>query len=138
MLYYNTNMITVKKIKTKDFYPTMVQWWKGNNFNVVSPSLLPEYTFVVYNGETATYSMCFYNTDSNLAWLGWQLKNPKTTKEQRKGNLKELFTFIQKYAKSLNYQIIFTTSNTKPVEDVMLDLDYLIGDTNVKHYLKII
>lgn len=130
-------MIKIQKVLTKDFYPTMVEWWKGNDFKIVSPSLLPEFTFVSYNTKgTATYSMCFYNTDSNLAWIGWQLKNPTVKKEDKVDNLKQLFKHMETYAKSLGYHILFTTSNTKPVEDVMLNLQYNVGDVNVKHYLK--
>jgi hypothetical protein len=130
-------MIKVKRFLTKDFYPTMVEWWKGNDFQIVSPSMLPEFTFVSYNNEgTPTYSMCFYNTDSNLAWIGWQLKNPIVEKENRIGNLKCLFQHVEQYAKTLGYHILFTTSNTKPVENIMQGLGYGIGDVNVKHYLK--
>jgi len=130
-------MIRVEKKLTKDFYPTMVNWWKGNNFNVVSPSMLPEFTFVVYNdSDVPTYSMCFYNTDSNLAWIGWQLKNPKVDKKDKVFNLIHLFKHIEEYAKDLGYEILFTTSNTKPIEDIMGNLNYSIGDIDVKHYLK--
>lgn len=132
-------MIKIEIKKTEDFYPTMVKWWKGNNFKVVNPALLPNNTFVAYNSEDIpVYSMCFYNTDSNLAWIGWQLKNPETTSEQRSDILTKLFEHVQSYAKGLGYQILFTTSNTKPVENIMNRLGYKIGDDNVKHYLKIL
>lgn len=130
-------MIRVEKISTEEFYPTMVKWWNGNNFSIVSPSLLPEFTFVVYNdSDIPTYSMCFYNTDSNLAWIGWQLKNPEVDKKDKINNLLQLFKHIESYAKSLGYQILFTTSNTKPIENIMNSLDYNVGDVDVKHYLK--
>mgnify|MGYP000920103220 CR=1 FL=1 len=132
-------MVSVKKIETKDFYPTMVEWWKGNNFNVVTPSLLPQYTYVVLNdNDIPTYSMCFYNTDSHLAWIGWQLKNPDVDKKDSVGNLSFLFEQVEKEAKALGYHLLFTTSNTKPVEDVMIDLGYNVGDTGVKHYSKVL
>jgi hypothetical protein len=132
-------MSVVKMISTREFYPTIVDWCKGNNFPSISPSLLPEYTFVIYgdSGE-ALYSVCFYNTDSNLAWMGWELKNPDTSKEERQGKLTELFEHVEEYARSIGYAILFTTSNTKPVEDVMIGLDYSVGDTNVNHYLKVL
>ena len=79
-------MSVVRRIRTENFYLTIKDWCKGNNFPVISPSMLPEYTFVIYNdSDTALYSVCFYNTDSNLAWLGWELKNPNTSKEDREG-----------------------------------------------------
>lgn len=126
----------VKKVITKDFYSTMVDWCKGNNFKNISPAVLPEYTFVIFKEDIPIYSTCFYNTDSNLAWIGWELKNPHTTKKQREGGLKVLINHIGIYAKSLGYQILFTTSNTKPVENTMLQLGFEVGDVNVKHYIK--
>lgn len=132
-------MTKIEIKKTEDFYPTMVDWWKGNNFEIVSPSLLPNNTFVAYNSENIpVYSMCFYNTDSNLAWIGWQLKNPNTTKEQRGDSLTRLFEHIQIYAKDLGYQVLFTTSDTKPIVNIINRLGYKVGDEKVNHYLKIL
>lgn len=122
--------------RTEDFYNTMVEWWKGHNFTPVPPSMLPEYTFVVYNEDVPVYSMCFYNTDSNLAWLGWQIRNPKVTKDESKGKLQELFKDIEEYSKSLNYQVLFTTSNTPSVERTMINSGFKRGDLNVNHYIK--
>lgn len=132
-------MIRIEKIKTKDFYETMVDWCKGNNFAIISPSILPEYTFVVYNSSNIpTYSVCFYNTDSNLAWIGWELKNPTVKKQDKQNNLVSLFNHIEQYAKSQGYQLLFTTSSTKPIVDTLLGLGYKEGDVNVNHYLKIL
>lgn len=122
--------------RTEDFYNTMVDWWKAHSFTPVSPSMLPEHTFVIYDGDIPTHSMCFYNTDSNLAWVGWQLRNPNTTKEQSKGKLKQLFAEIEEYSKSLGYHVLFTTSNTPSVEKVMIDNDFIKGDIGVNHYIK--
>jgi hypothetical protein len=132
-------MSVIQKVNTAEFYPTMKKWCKGNNFPCISPSMLPKNTFVIYgDGGTPLYSLCFYNTDSRLAWVGWELKNPATSKEERLGKLSQLFEHVEEYARGMGYDIVFTTSNTKPVEDVMLDLDYIVGDTNVNHYLKIL
>lgn len=141
----NKSFRKVSPVLTELFYKTMVEWCKGHNFDVISPSILPKYTFVIEDvreikentwEHTPLYSICFYNTDSNLAWVGWELSNPTVSRELKKGALKELFLEIERYAKNLNYQLIFTTSNTKPVEDVMLSLNYNLGDEGVNHYIK--
>lgn len=128
----------VKIVKTKDFYDTMCEWWDAHNFPRVSPSMLPEKTFVCYLKDTPIYSTCFYNTDSNLCWLGWQITNPKVKKEDKKGGLELLFSEIEKYARYVEYHIIFTTSNTSSVERALVNRKFTVGDTDVNHYIKIL
>lgn len=131
-------MKVVKKL-TEDFYPQMLDWWKGQGFTPVSPSMLPEYTFVCLNDEgTPIYSMCFYNTDSNMCWIGWQLGNPYVSVEDRSGGFKFLFEEVERYSISVGYQVMFTTSKTPVVQAMLKGSGYIEGDTNVNHYLKII
>lgn len=127
----------VKLIKTKDFYSTMCEWCEGHNFPVISPSILPEGTFVCYNDlGQKTYSVCFYHTNSGLAWIGWELSNPELSKEEKEGCFNFLLQVVETYAKECDYQIVFTTSNTPPVESLLLSRGFKVGDEDVKHYLK--
>jgi hypothetical protein len=129
----------VKKIKTEDFYPTMQKWWDGNKETHVSPSMLPESTFVCFNDkDVPTYSMCFYNTDSNLCWIGWQLVNPEVKKEDKKGCFRYLFEEIEKYARYVGYHVIFTTSKTPSVMGTLESIKFTKGDADVNHYTKIL
>jgi len=129
----------VKRIRTEDFYDTMKQWWDGNNEAHVSPSMLPEFTFVCFNDKgTPTYSMCFYNTDSNLCWLGWQLVNPTVSKEDKKGCFSFLFEEVEKYSRRVGYQVMFTTSKTPAVVGTLNKRKFVVGDENVNHYIKIL
>jgi|14_taG_2_1085336.scaffolds.fasta_scaffold129170_2 hypothetical protein len=129
----------VNLIKTKDFYSTMKDWCEGHNFPHISPSMLPDTTFICYNdkGEQA-YSICFYNTDSGIAWIGWELSNPKLSKEDKEGCFDYLIEKVEEYSKLSGYHIVFTTSNTPPVEDLLKGRNYSTGDVNVNHYLKFI
>ena len=129
----------VKLIKTEDFYSTMKEWCEGHEFPVISPSMLPQGTFVCENNEgQETYSVCLYNTDSGIAWLGWELSNPSLSKEEKEGCFEFLFEVVEDYAKKVGYQVLFTTSNTPPVERVLESKGFKIGDTDVNHYLKIL
>jgi len=129
----------VKLIKTQEFYPTMKEWWNGHNFEPVSPSMLPEFTFVCYNdNDTPVYSMCFYNTDSNLAWIGWQISNPKVSKKDTKGCFKLLFEEVEEHAIKNNYQVLFTTTKHPSVEATLEGLGFKAGDTTVNQYIKIL
>lgn len=127
----------VKLIKTKDFYPTMKDWWTGQGEAHVSPSMLPENTLVVFNDKAQpTHSVCFYNTDSNLAWIGWQLANPIIQKEDKVGCFSFLFEEVERYAKFLGYHILFTTSDTPAVVGTLSKRGFMTGDENVNHYIK--
>jgi len=127
----------VELIKTEKFYPTMQRWWKGQNFPDVSPSMLPENTLVCYNEEdNPTYSVCFYNTDSNLAWLGWEIANPELSSEQKKGGLEFLFKAACKLAENLGYQVVFTTSKTPAIKANLEKSGFVVGDEDVNHYIK--
>lgn len=129
----------VNIIKTEDFYPTMKRWWDGQKEPHVSPSMLPEYTLVVSNSKgEQTHSMCFYNTDSNLCWLGWQLANPDVKKEDKEGCFTYLFEEAEKYARYNGYHIMFTTSKTPAVVGTLEKRKFITGDTNVNHYIKIL
>lgn len=128
----------VVQVKTEEIYNMLKDWWVGNNFQVVSPSILPNTTFICYNGNgEPTYAMCFYHTDSKLCWVGWQIKNPDKS-ISKEGCFEFLFKGVEEYAKQEGYHILFTTSNTPPVEKVLSESGFSIGDTDVNHYLKVI
>lgn len=127
----------VKLIRTESFYDTMRYWWDGHKWAHVSPAMLPETTFVCFNEEgKPVYSMCFYNTDSHLCWLGWQLSNPYLDMKEKEGCFDFLFKEVEKYSKEMGYQVMFTTSKTPVVIDTLKGNGYLEGDINVNHYIK--
>jgi hypothetical protein len=130
----------ITRVKTSDFYPRMKDRCKAYSFPEVSPSMLPEYTLIISDRGTDVelYSVCFYNTDSNLAWLGWELGNHEAPKELKKGALSQLIKGAEAYAKELGYDILFTTSKTKPVIQALRGLGFVEGDTDVNHYLKLL
>lgn len=127
----------VKLNETKTFYPIMEKWWKEREFVVVSPSILPQRTFVVYDdSDIPIYSVCLYETDSFLVWLGWPIGNPAIAKNKREGYLKFLFDEVERWAKEAGYHILFTTTDTPPIRKVLEECDYKLGDVGVDHYLK--
>lgn len=127
----------IKLIKTEDFYETMKEWWDKHDFTHVSPSMLPENTFVVYNNKgVPTHSICFYNTDSELCWLGFPISNKEV--EEKQDCFYFLMKGVEKYAKKLGYRLLFTTSENPAVQHILTKSNYVIGDINVNHYIKII
>ena len=128
---------SIKKVKTVDFNNTIVEWSKGHNFPL-NVGILPDTTFVYYVEDTPVYSVCFYNTDSYLAWLAWPLSNPFCDRSLKEYGLNRLFDYVGEYAKSLDYVFLFTTSNTKVVENELENIGFFTGDKTVNHYLKIL
>lgn len=126
----------VKMVKTEAFYDTMKHWWDGQKFEHVSPSMLPENTFVCLKDGVPIYSVCFYNTDSNLCWIGWEIGNPDV--EDKSGGLKFLLEEVEKYARYVGYHIIFTTSKHPAVSSKLLERKFVVGDENVNHFLKVL
>ena len=128
----------VEQNLTREIYGMMKDWWIGNKFQVVSPSMLPQTTFVCYNDDDEPiYTTCFYHTDSNLCWFGWELKNPDKSVD-RAGGLKYLLESMEEHARQQGYQIMFTTSHTQPIEKILSEVGFVVGDTNVNHYLKVL
>lgn len=122
---------------TKDIYSQMKEWWEGHNFPVVNPSLLPHKTFVCYNdNDIPVYSVCFYNTDSNLCWIGWEISNPNVDKSETKGCFAHLFKVVESYAKHLGYDVMFTTTDKKSIEGTLTKQDWYRADENVNHLIK--
>lgn len=128
---------SINKVKTVDFHNTLLEWAKGHNFTL-NIGLLPDTTFVYYVEDTPVYSVCFYNTDSYLAWLAWPLSNPFCDKSLKEGGLDILFQYVSEYAKSLDYVFLFTTSSTPIVEEKLIETNFIQGDNKVNHYFKIL
>jgi len=126
----------VKIVKTKDFYDTMCLWWDGHGFPRVNPSILPENTFVCYNNGKPIYSTCFYNTDSYLCWIGWQIVDPEATKEDKKGGLRSISLAIETYAKSAGYEVVFTTTPHEGIKKTLTSIGYSVKDSGVDHLIK--
>lgn len=127
----------VKKHNTDDVYEMMCEFWDLHKFPKISRKILPKNTFVVYVNDVPAYTTSFYFTDSeSLAWLGWQISNPKLKYKDKKGALTHLMNYICEYAKSNNIKMILTTSSTESAITSLKESGFQEGDMNVNHYIK--
>lgn len=129
----------VIKYKTEDLYEQIHEWCRGNSFPEVTLGLLPPTTFVCFNhNDEPIYSICYYNTDSNIAWLGWELGNPNVKHKDKIGGLDFLIEEVSKYSKESGYRFIQTISGTKSVINSLLNNNFIVADENINQYFKIL
>ena len=130
-------MITIKLIRTEEFYPTMSRWAKGRNFPLPPLSFLPTNTAVAFNAENEpVYSISLYHTDSEVLWIGWELSDSDVDLESRKKATPVILKHIEEYAKVNGYKHILTTSDTPPVELALNRAGFIKADTNINQYIK--
>lgn len=126
------------KIYSNDaFYETFCEWLNTHRMPVIKKTLLPRKVFVCYNSkEEACYASWFYETDSNLAWIGYTVSNKKVKYENKKESLKHLIKHIVTYSKELGFEMLFTTSSEESIMKTLNENQFSKGDINVTHFFK--
>jgi hypothetical protein len=133
----------VRREKTKDFYETVSNWWRGHSlpyegktvsFPVIPEVILPENVFVLSEKGVDLYSVFFYQTDSALGYLAYPARNPKYPKKE--GALPLLFKKVEEYAREKGFFLLFTTSPIANVQDALLESGFVEGDIQVTQYFK--
>lgn len=128
---------TVKKHSKSEFYDTFIKWCDEHKFPRANPELLPENIFVCYNEEEQPiYCIWFYFTDSKLAWLAFPVSNKKIAFKKRELGFAYLMNQVENYAKRKGIKLLFTTSGTDSVIDVLTKSGFEEGDKNVTQYFK--
>jgi len=127
----------VKKHSKLEFFDTFIKWCDEHKFPRANQELLPENVFVCYNeDDIAIYCIWFYFTDAKLAWLAFPCSNKKVAFKKRDFGFEYLINQVSEYAKKKGIKLLFTTSNTGSVVDVLLKTGYNEGDLNVTQYFK--
>lgn len=126
----------VNKYNTVEVYDKIIDWWKGHNFPPLSIDFLPEECFIISDNNLELYAMFFYHTNSNLCWIGFPVSNPNVHSEFKKDGLEKLIKGMLEYSKQCGYKFMFTTSPIKPVQKALMNLEFVLGDEQVNHYIK--
>lgn len=115
----------------------MEEWGEQRGFPIPPKTFLPQTTVVAYDelGEPV-YSVCLYKTDSDVAWIGWQLSNPIKDKEVRQKSFLIILEHIERFLEMQDYKHIITTTGTPPVEVGLSASGYMKADTNINQYIK--
>jgi len=122
------------ELKTNEFLTTFNKWMERTP-NFVPLAIIPSFFLVCSNEEKDLFAlMVFEPMNSNTAWIGFPLKNPDSTKEEREGGLTYLLEESTHYLKNKGYNFIWTTSATPPVVEALKEANFKEGDTNINQY----
>jgi hypothetical protein len=128
----------VRKHSKPSFYNTFCKWLVDHKFPVISDVILPENVFVCYVDEKPIYCIWLYFTDSKLCWIAFPASNKNIDYAYKKGGMDYLLETVLKYCKKKKILTVITTSNTKSIEDSLINSGFALGDEGVNHYLKTI
>jgi hypothetical protein len=127
----------VELIPIEYFYPTYVLWCKEHKFPFTKIGNIED-SFVCFAGEEPIYSTFFWSTKSKMCVMGFPVSNPKVSYKDRDGGLEYLIEEISNYAKEKGFSFMWTTSATKRVIDSLDKSGFILGDTNINQYVKIL
>lgn len=124
-------------VNTFEYKPLIESWMKGNRFPISSLNMWSDTTLVVFTDDNKPiYMINIYKTNSPMCWLGCELVNPESTKEQRKGGLEFLISEAEKFCMFNGYRIAFTTSSNPFIIKSLNNREFIEGDKNVSHFIK--
>lgn len=132
------NSFSVKKHSREEFYSLFLAWLDNHKFPRITDAWLPNNVFVCYVNDIPCYCIWFYHNDARLAHIGFPTSNKNVSYKLRQGGLQHLLEYVQNYAKRKNYVSLFTTSNTESVVDTLGKCGYIVADTNVDQFIKIL
>lgn len=128
-------------LQSQEDYDLIAMWWEEENKNVYYPfKILPKNTIIITDKDTGVdiYAGCLFFTDTPLAWLGMVVGNSKASVESRKGGKEYLYFIVETIAKLRGAEIMFSTTDVKPLINSQLKNGYIKGDENcVNLYKKI-
>jgi hypothetical protein len=127
------------KLSKETFFPVYSEWCALHGFPVVNYDWLPETAFVAYTAkDEPMYCIWGWQTDSKVFWTGFPASNLNIPFEDRNSGLDFLLNFINDYAKKEGYAAVFSTSGTEAVINSLTKNDFIVGDTGINHYFKIL
>lgn len=112
------------------------QWWHSKHALDFNLDLLSETGVLAYVEDVAIAAAFLYLTNSKVAWIGWPVSDPESSKELRDVALNEIFENLHQTARDYDYTLIWTVSGIPALQKRYEELGYLLGDENVNQYFK--
>jgi len=115
---------------------TVLSWWKSRS-DGINPDFLSDFGYMVWDGERPLVAcFLFPIVGSKIAWLGWPVASPESTKEERDSALPLLFSRMHRDASLMGYAWIWTTSGHPGVQKRLESSGYALGDVGINQYWK--
>lgn len=93
----------IRLFKEEDF-PMICEWWNEHREPAPTRDLIPEYTYVLEKNEVPILCLSLITTSSSYAISAGLISNPKTSRIERDGLVKELWDYVAGVAKWLGYK----------------------------------
>ena len=126
----------IRRELTSDFYNTALEWWKLHEFNPIPEAVLPRQVFILNKNGKDTHCIFPYETDSVLLFLAYPISNKNVSIKERKGGVSTLVKGVEKWARTQNYHLLFTTTPLLIVEEELLNSGFVLGDIKVTQLFK--
>jgi hypothetical protein len=106
-------MISAQFFKPEVHHPIIAEWWKAQNWPVLSLRHLPELGFVTYAGDVPAAAGFLYQTDSAFCWFEFIVANPAVRGDERDQALEMLIQKAQEAAECMGFGTIFMSVNNQ-------------------------
>lgn len=115
------------------------RWWLLRQNHQLAESAVSDYGFMALLDEKPLCAMFFYPTlGSDLAYLGWPISNPTTSKAERTSGLALVHEAIENLAKEMGYRALVSYPSTDAMKTRMQQFGYQLGDKQCDNYIKVL
>lgn len=131
--------MTVRKLEVYE-YSLIKNWWLGHTGDIAPEQfLLSDFGHVALSAGKPVAAMFWFPTiGSKIAFIGWPISNPESTRDERSVALDKLMFEIERHALILGYSALTTYSSRSSVAKRFEQHGYMIGDSPVTQYIKIL
>lgn len=124
------------RVDKEMYYQMYTDICKMHKFSALHIDNIDE-VFVYFKGGVVIYSCFKWNTGSKICILGFPLSNLAVKSEFRKGSLTKFFKDMVEQCTEDGYNLIWTTSGTERIIEVLKENGFTHADENVQQYIKI-
>lgn len=132
-------MVTYRKLELFDDYPELQCVWENSPMKVAPPleTLPADGVVVEQDGEIVGCVLIYLTSNSYNAIIGYPLLD-SSVEDNREEVITEMYNEAEYFCRHLGFRYINTWTPLPHVEKRLLSRKYQIGDTGVKHLIKVL
>lgn len=127
--------LVIKVFESETDYEDLNSWWQKHGSCAPALRFLPKTGFVVLVDGVKACAGFLYKTDSKLCVFEFVVCNPDVEKEPRGEALDMLIRAAQHWAKSNNFEYIYTCANIARYKARLVDNRFVPADGGQQHFL---